>query len=65
MEREQIKVLSDGAVAEMGTPEDLMKHNGTFTRMVKTPDRKPELDVDIINDAAKNCQVERIRRQDS
>ncbi|MBD5102522.1 MAG: ABC transporter ATP-binding protein [Subdoligranulum sp.] len=35
MEREQIKVLSDGAVAEMGTPEDLMKHNGTFTRMVK------------------------------
>ena len=31
----KIVVLSDGTVAEMGTPEELMKKNGTFTRMVK------------------------------
>ena len=32
---DKIVVLSDGTVAEMGTPEKLMKHNGIFTRMVK------------------------------
>ena len=31
----KIVVLSDGTVAEMGTPEELMKKNGLFTRMVK------------------------------
>ena len=31
----KIVVLSDGTVAEMGTPEELMKINGIFTRMVK------------------------------
>ena len=30
----KIVVLSDGTVAEMGTPEELMKKNGAFTRMV-------------------------------
>lgn len=31
----KIVVLSDGTVAEMGTPEELMKKNGTFAHMVK------------------------------
>ena len=30
----KIVVLSDGTVAEMGTPEELMKKDGAFTRMV-------------------------------
>ena len=30
----KIVVLSDGTVAEMGTPEELLKKNGAFTRMV-------------------------------
>ena len=30
----KIVVLSDGTVAEMGTPEELVKINGTFARMV-------------------------------
>ena len=30
----KIVVLSDGTVAETGTPEELIKKNGTFTRMV-------------------------------
>ena len=32
---DKIVVLSDGTVAETGTPEELMRHNGIFTRMVK------------------------------
>ena len=31
----KIVVLSDGTVAEMGMPEELIKKNGIFTRMVK------------------------------
>ncbi len=31
----KIVVLSGGTVAEMGTPEELMKKNGAFARMVK------------------------------
>lgn len=31
----KIVVLSGGTVAEMGTPEELMKENGAFARMVK------------------------------
>ena len=31
----KIVVLSGGTVAEMGTPEELMKRNGAFARMVK------------------------------
>jgi len=31
----KIVVLSDGTVAEMGTPEELLQRNGTFARMVK------------------------------
>ena len=31
----KIVVLSGGTVAEMGTPEDLMKRNGAFARMVQ------------------------------
>lgn len=31
----KIVVLSDGTVAEMGTPEELMRKDGIFTRMVK------------------------------
>lgn len=31
----EIVVLSDGTVAEMGAPEELMKGNGAFARMVK------------------------------
>ena len=31
----KIVVLSDGTVAEMGTPMELAKQNGTFARMVK------------------------------
>ncbi len=32
---DKIVVLSDGTVAEMGTPVELTKQNGTFARMVK------------------------------
>jgi len=32
---DKIVVLSDGTVAEMGTPAELAKQNGTFARMVK------------------------------
>lgn len=32
---DKIVVLSGGTVAEMGTPEELMKQNGAFARMVK------------------------------
>ncbi len=32
---DKIVVLSDGTVAEMGTPEELMKRNGIYSRMVK------------------------------
>lgn len=31
----KIVVLSGGTVAEMGTPEELMKRNGAFARMVQ------------------------------
>lgn len=31
----KIVVLSGGTVAETGTPEELMKKNGTFARMVR------------------------------
>ena len=32
---DKIVVLSGGRVAEMGTPDELMKKNGAFARMVK------------------------------
>ena len=32
---DKIVVMSGGTVAETGTPEELMKQNGAFTRMVK------------------------------
>ena len=32
---DKIVVLSGGTVAEMGTPEELMKQNGAFARMIK------------------------------
>ena len=32
---DKIVVLSDGTVAEIGTPDELLKRNGTFARMVK------------------------------
>ena len=32
---DKIVVLSDGTVAEIGTPDELLKRNGTFVRMVK------------------------------
>ncbi|EOS66997.1 ABC transporter ATP-binding protein [Oscillibacter sp. 1-3] len=32
---DKIVVLSEGTVAEMGTPEELMRKNGAFARMVK------------------------------
>ena len=31
----KVVVLADGTVTEMGNPEELMKKNGTFARMVK------------------------------
>ena len=35
MNADRIVVLSEGAVKETGTPEELMEKNGMFARMVK------------------------------
>ena len=54
---QEIVVLSEGCVAEEGTPDELYQKGGIYSHMVKDPDTKPKLGVGIMGSMKKKAML--------